>query len=234
MRVSFVRNFVGWILAMLMPLSLPAQIPEGQSSGAILHAQAGVWVNGSEARDSTAVFPGDLVETKTGFTANLTLKGSTILLGSESVTKFQGDFLELDHGIVSVGTSSGFQVRVNCIRVVPVLNEWTQYDVTDVNRTVQVSAKTSDVNVEHAAAVRKASPQTEASQHASVHQGEQHNYDETEICGAPGGPAHPGGINPKWIEIGAGAGGGILGCVLFFCHSSPGPTKPPPLSQWSP
>ena len=63
--------------------------------------------------------------------ATLSLDGSTVLIQPESVAKLQDDLLVLDHGSVSVGTSKSFKVRVNCLTVVPVLNEWTQYEVTD-------------------------------------------------------------------------------------------------------
>jgi len=86
--------------------------------------------------------------TKPGFSATLNLEGTTIQLQEETVAKLQDDVLLLDHGGVSVGTSKSFKVKVNCITVIPVLNEWTQYDVTDVNGTVQVAARKNDVNIE--------------------------------------------------------------------------------------
>jgi hypothetical protein len=222
-------------MVVAVPLTLLGQVAQGQP-GAILHTQGGVWVNGAEARDSSAVFAGDLVETKTGFSASLSLDGSTVLIGPESVTKFQGDFLELDHGSVSVGTSKSFRVKVNCIFVVPVLNEWTQYEVTDINGRVDVAARKLDVNVEHEGRHNASpvpttpSPAPDASQQrASVHEGEQHTYDESQICGAAG-PVGAGGLmNPKWIAIGAGAGAGII-CALL-CRGGGGKT---PLSASSP
>jgi hypothetical protein len=175
-----------------------------------------VWVNGYEAHDSSAVFPGDVVETKAGSSANLSLDGSTVLIAPESVSKFQGDLLELDHGGVSVVTSKSFKVRVNCMLVVPVLNDWTQYVVTDVNRTVQVAARKLDVNVDHERRPGKESPASQPSQQrASVHEGEQKSYDETEVCGPAARPTSAlGGISPKWIAAGA-AGAGILIWLLI-------------------
>jgi ribosomal 50S subunit-recycling heat shock protein len=215
-------------MLVIVPVSLLAQTGPGQTA-AILHAQGGVWVNGYEARDSSAVFPGDLLETKPGFSANLTLDGSTVLIQPETVGKLQEGLFELDHGGVSVGTSKSFKVRVNCITVVPVLNEWTQYDVTDVNGTVQVAARKNDVNVEHQMSQRKAAPDSESSRGGTVREGERKNYDVTEACGAPARPASPGSIlNPKWIGAGA-AGGGILLCVLL-CRGG-GKT---PVSTWQP
>ena len=190
-------------------------LPE-KSGGAILHTQGGVWVNGYEAHDSSAVFPGDIIETKAGSSANLSLDGSTVLIAPESVSKFQGDLLELDHGGVSVVSSNSFKVRVNCMLVVPVLNDWTQYVVTDVNRTVQVAARKLDVNVDHERGRGKESPEPQPSQQrASVHEGEQKSYDESEVCGPAARPASAlEGISPKWIAAGA-AGAGILIWLLI-------------------
>ncbi|MBZ5683805.1 MAG: hypothetical protein LAP86_02115 [Acidobacteriia bacterium] len=207
-----------------MPLSSMGQALPEKSGGAILHAQGGVWVNGYEAHDSSAVFPGDVIETKAGSSANLSMDGSTVLIAPESVSKFQGDLLELDHGGVSVVTSKSFKVRVNCMLVVPVLNDWTQYVVTDVNRTVQVAARKLDVNVDHERGRGKESPEPQPSQQrASVHEGEQKSYDESEVCGPAARPTSAlEGISPKWIAAGA-AGAGIL--IWLLIHGT-GTTKP--------
>jgi len=217
-------------MAVAVPPTVLGQMETGQAAGAILHTQGGVWVNNYEAKDSSAVFAGDLIETKTGFSATLNLDGSTVLLGPESLAKFDGDVLELEHGSVSVGTSKSFKVRVNCLRVVPVRNEWTQYDVTDVNRTVQVAAHKEDVNVEHEMNRHKPTPENEAAQQqASVHEGEQKNYDENEICGAPGPITQAAGVlSPKWIAVEAGVGAGVV-CIII-CRGSSGGNK----SQMSP
>lgn len=188
-------------------------------------------MNGYEAKDSSAVFPGDLIETKVGFSANLTVEGSAILLGPESLSKFGDNFLELEHGAVSVGTSHKFEVRVNCMRVVPVQEQWTQYDVADVNRTLQVSARKDDVNVDRTGGRLNTSKASEASQRASVHEGEQQHYGETEICGAPAGPTEAAAINMKWIEIGAGVGGAAILCAIL-CRGGSNPK--PVMSQSTP
>jgi hypothetical protein len=236
MSVSPLRCFLCWAMMMIVPATLLGQtgqdqglpgqtVPgqtasgqtgQGQAASAILHTQGGVWVNGYEARDSSAVFAGDLIETKPEFSATLSLEGTTILIQQETVGKLQGDMLVLDHGSVSVGTSKGFKVRVKCITVVPVLNEWTQYEVTDRNGTVQVAARKNDVNVEHEAGARKASPGMEAAQgptRETVHEGEQKSYDEAGICGAPAPTGPSSSLNPKWIAAGA-AGAGVLIWIL--------------------
>lgn len=228
-------------MLVIAPVSLLGQTGQGQNApnqtassapAAILHTQGGVWVNGYEARDSSAIFVGDLLETKTGFTANLSLEGTTIAIQEESVAKLQDDVLVLDHGNVTVGTSKSFKVRVKCITVTPVLAEWTQYDVTDVNGTVHVAARKDDVKVELALNSQKTStpPATPpASSDATVREGEERNYRESEACGAPELPKSAGsGLSPKWIGVGA-AGAGVLIWVLV--HGGGGKT---PLSASQP
>jgi len=204
-------------MMVMVPLSLLGQTPSAGTPSAILHTQGGVWVNGYEARDSSAIFTGDLVETKPGFSASLSLEGSTILIQPESVAKFQQELLVLDHGSVSVGTSRSFKVKVNCVTVVPVLNEWTQFDVTDLNGTVQVAAHKDDVNVEREMGQKKPSAETESSRGTVVHEAEQKSYSESEVCGAPARlTGTTNGLSPKWIAVGAGgAGAGIIIWILL-------------------
>ncbi len=225
MRVSILRWCLCWGLSVLLPLTCAAQNVPDKSGGAILHANGGVWINGYEAHDSSAVFAGDLIETKTGATANLNLEGSTVLLAPETVGKFQGDLLELDHGGVSVTTSRGFKVRVKCILVTPVLNDWTEYAVTDVTPTLQVAARKLDVNVEHERGRGKEVSPNENTERASVHQGEEKSYNETDVCGAAAPTSSGSGISPKWIAAGAG-GAGLLLLLLIHGGGSKTPASP--------
>src|ERR1039457_4503294 len=177
MRFSILRGFLCWAMLLVVPVSLLGQAVPGQTRGAILHTQGGGWGYGYEGRDSPAGFPGDLLETKPGSSASLSLDGSTVLVQPESVAKLQTNLLELDHGSVFVGTSKSFRVRVNCITVVPVLNEWTQYEVNNLNGNVQVAARKDDVNVERGVDRQKPSAQTESSHGSTVHETEQKSFD---------------------------------------------------------
>jgi hypothetical protein len=219
---SRLRFWLACALAVVVP-----NVMLGQTPVAVLHAQGGVWVNGYEARDASSVFDGDQLETKPGFSANLNLDGSEILIQEQSVTKFQKDVLALDHGGVSVGTSTQYKVKVNCITVIPVNPAWTQYSVTDVDGKVVVAAAKNDVRVE-AELKKTPSPQTEATKNNNVvHEGEQAKYQETEVCGAPPGPASPGSFpNVKWIAIGGGVATVVALCLAWFCKSSPKPISP--------
>jgi hypothetical protein len=224
MSVSFLRNFLSWIMIVLFPLSLLA----GDTGSAVLHSRGGVWVNGAEVTDSTSIFPGDVLETKPGFVADLDTEGSSVLIRPESIIKFQGAFLTLEHGSVSVGTATAMSVHVNCIRVEPVSNERTQYDVTDVSGAVQVAALKSDVNITQVGTLRKASAESNTSQSATLHEGQQATRIEATACGAPARPGSAGSApNMKWVEIGGGAAAGVLALCLLLCKGS-GPSSVSP------
>lgn len=217
MSVFASRNFLSWVMVVLFPLSLLA----ADTGSAVVHSNGGLWVNGAEAADSTTVFSGDLLETKPGFVANLDAEGSSVLIQGESVVKFQGNYVTLEHGSVAVGTSTSMRVHVNCLKVEPVSNDRTQYDVTDVNGTVQVAAHKNDVNITQAGVLRKASTQGGSSQSATVHEGQQASRDESTACGASSRPEGAGhALNTKWLEIGGGAGAGVLVLCLLLCKSS--------------
>ncbi len=228
MSVSMLRRLLTWILVATLPASLQA----ADTKSAILHSQGGVWVNGMEAADSSAVFPGDLLETKPGFNASLSTDGSTVSIQPESIVKFEDNVLTLDHGSLVVGTFTGMRVRIHCITVIPVSNaEWTQYEVTDVNGTVQAAAHKKDVRIEVEGNHPKTPTATETSGGTTVHEGEQASRRESEVCAAPPRPTAAGGpfsgsLHPKWLGAGA-VGTGILICLLAHCFGGgSGPVSP--------
>jgi hypothetical protein len=223
MNLSGTRNFLSWMVIVLFPLQLFA----AETGAAVVHSVGGVWVNGAEVVDSTTIFPGDLLQTKPGFVANLDSQGSSVLIQPESVVEFHGNFLTLVHGAVSVGTSTSMSVHVKCMKIEPVTSNRTQYDVTDTSGSVQVAAHKSDVNIKQGSILQKASTKTESSQSATVKEGEQAKRDES-ACGAgPRPPTAGTALNPKWIEIGGGTGAGILVLCLILCRgSSASPVSP--------
>lgn len=204
-----------------MIVMFPLWLNAADTGAAVVHSKGGVLVNGAEVVDSTAVFPGDLLEVKPGFLANLDAEGSAILIQGESVVKFGVNFLTLEHGSVSVGTSSSMSVRVNCIKVEPLSNERTQYEVSDVSRTVKVAAEKNDVKITQGGPLRKTVAESTSSQSAVVHEGQQGTRDESTMCGPTPRPGPAGNVvNMKWVEIGAGAGAGVLVLCLTLCKGS--------------
>jgi hypothetical protein len=214
MSVLVLRKSVAWLMLFLFPLSLNA----ADTGSAILRSEGGVWVNGNEIAGSTTIFTGDSLETKPGFVANLDVEGSSVLIQPESIVKFEGTYLTLEHGSVSVGTSTAMSVHVNCIRVEPLSNDRTQYDVADLTGKVEVAAHKADVKIEQTGSIHKPSAENSSSSSSVVHEGQQGSRDESQVCGAgepPESPAHS--LPTKWIEIGGGAGAGVVVICLLLC-----------------
>jgi len=210
------RNFISWVMIVLCPLSSMA----ADANAAVLHSRGGVWVNDAEAIDSSPVFPGDRIEAKPGFVAELDGEGSSLLIQPESILKFQGNFIELEHGSVSVGTSTSLGVHVSCLQVEPVTSERTQYDVKDTMGTVEVAAVKSNVKFTQVGRMRETSKPGALFQSAVVHEGERDKRQESD-CGPASRPAIAGNSFPmKWLEIG-GAGAGAVALCLVFCKGSP-------------
>jgi len=60
MHPSWLRNIFCWMLLAIMPASLLG----ANSGAAMLYAQGAAWLNGDSVPRTSAVFPGDLVQTK--------------------------------------------------------------------------------------------------------------------------------------------------------------------------
>jgi hypothetical protein len=236
MTVSIPRCVLLFAMAVAASMPLQGQVPspspteaQSQAPSGILHTQGGVWVNGSEARDATAIFAGDLLETKPGFSATLNLDGSEVLLTPESIGKFEGNSLDLDHGAVSVGTSKGFKVKVNCITVAPASSGWTQYEVSDLTGSLQVVAHKNDVTVDVASHGKSSTDG--GSSGGTLHEGEQKSYEESELCEKAKQPTSAGNtLDPKWIAAAGAAGAGIL--IWLLIHNTGG--GPPPITPSTP
>jgi hypothetical protein len=201
------RKLVCGVMIVILPTSLMAQ----NSARAMLHDDGGVWLNGNPAPNSSAIFLHDLVQTQKGNWAKIDADGSTVTVQPETIVQFEGDELVLDHGSLQLNTSRGMKVRVNCITVIPLTQDWNRYDVTDVDGRVVVVAHQNDVRIHYQGAATRLSKQARSSD-VTVHQGEQVTREER--CGAPARPAEATGttLNSIWAKGAGIAAVGILTC----------------------
>jgi hypothetical protein len=228
------RKFVCGAMVFVFPVSILAT----DSGAAMLYAKGGVLLNRNTAPAAAAIFPDDLVETQSDHVANITADGSSVTVQPESAVQFEGTEIFLDHGSVSVMTKGAMRVRVNCITVVPVYAEWTQYDVTDQNGTVIIESHKKDVEIREAHH-RDEDPRPNPSKHAEradavaiVHEGEQRKRDDSCPAGArPGAPIHANGAILDSLlakSVGAGAIGVLVIWVLWHSNEPVSPSMPQP------
>ena len=208
----------------VLPVSLAAQ----DSGRAMLRSQGGTWLNGSLAPESSAIFPDDLIQTEGGHIAKIDADGSSVTVQTETIVQFRGDEIMLDHGSLQVNTARRLKVRVNCLTVVPVADEWTQYDVTDTNGKVTVVAHRNDVNLHSPSALAQRSKKAGTSNDATVREGETATRDEH----CPATARLPGSIDATgaWLNTWPAKGAGILAVTgvlcWVFCTGGDGPVSP--------
>jgi hypothetical protein len=228
------RNLVCGVMIVLVPGSLTAQDnAQGfpQSNGrALLHSNGGTWLNDRPAPESAAIFMEALIQTQKDYSARIDAEGSTVTVGPDTMVQFEGDILVLDHGSLQVSTARKMKVRVNCVTVIPIAEDRTYYEVTDVDGKVKVAAYKKDVKIHAQGAVTRLAKK-DTSSDAIVREGEQST--RSEKCGAA--IKTPAAIDGKIATLDANwakaAGAGVIVvitlCVLFCVGDNP-------VSPWKP
>jgi hypothetical protein len=216
----------------ILIVAAPALISAQSTERAILHNNGGTSLNKSPAPDTSAIFPDYLIETEKGHIATIDADGSSVTVQPETVVQFEVDELDLDHGFLQLTTSRELKVRVNCLTVIPVTTDRTQYDVINIDGKVKVIAHQNDVRIHAKESVGRKATQGESSpgrptgrssgRSSDVIVREGHESTRDEHCGAAAkatdGVAAKGAIfNSVWAK-GAGLGGIGLLCILL-CRS---------------
>jgi len=222
MSVTTLRNAFCWNLILIVPASMFA----ADSGSAMLYARGTAWLNGGSVPKTSAVFPGDLVQTKPDSVANINAAGSNVIILSDSLVKFEGTAVSIEHGSVTVATSKGMTTRAGDVTVSPTSNALTEFDVSDLNGTIQIVARKGDLSV------------SDGSQTSTLAQGEQTTRDDSQSDqdrkkkkrrgGGAAPPAAGGGIldSPVAIGVGAAAVGGLITWVLLQDDEPASPSKP--------
>jgi hypothetical protein len=179
------------VLSCALAVLIPAQMLAADSASAMLYTNGSAWLNGSQVPKSAAVFSGDLVQTQPDSTASIHASGSSVMVLADSLVKFQGPAVEIEHGAVRVTTSSGLATRAGEVTVKPAGNSWTEFQVTDVDGRVQIAASRGDLLIQDQQGT------------TTLSQGQQTTRDDT---------SEPGRKKRKNRGTGAAtaAGGGIL------------------------
>jgi hypothetical protein len=221
MRGSAFRGMVTCVLTVLFPFSLFA----ADSNAAMLYTSGPAWVNGAHVpRPSSAIFSGDLLQTRSDSVANINQAGSTVRVLSDSLVQFEGTSVKIDHGGVIVSTSKGMATTAGDVKVAPTSNAWTEFNVTDVDGTVRIAARKGDVMI------------SDGKGTVTLAQGQETTRDESSDKNRPkngkqrGGsiPGATGGIlnSPVAIGVAGAAALGITTWAIFHDDDPASPAKP--------
>jgi hypothetical protein len=223
MGKSACRKMVSCVLLFLFPGSMFA----ADSNAAMLYTNGAAWVNGAHVlRSSSAIFSGDLLQTRSDSVANINVPGSTITVLSDSLVQFEGASVMVEHGGVTVSTSRGIATTAGDVKVTPATYAWTEFNVTDVDGTVRIAARKGDLTV------------NDGRETFTVAQGQEKTVDDSSgdndntkgkkknkkrASGAT--PAAGGGILSSPIAVGVG-GAAIIGITTWVLVKGDNPASP--------
>ena len=116
------------VVCCLLVVVFPAQVMlAADAPSAMLYTNGAAWLNGSDVPKSAAVFSGDLLQTRPDSTASIQANGSSVMVIADSLVKFEGPAVELEHGAVRVTTSHGMAARAGDVTVKPAADSWTEF-----------------------------------------------------------------------------------------------------------
>lgn len=228
---SAFRKMVSGMLLLLFPGSLFA----ADSNAAMLYTNGPAWVNGTHVpRSSFSIFSGDLLQTRSDSQANINQPGSTITVLSDSLVQFEGAFVDIQHGGVTVSTSKGTATTAGDVKVTPASFSWTEFNVVDVDGNVRIAARKGDLTISDGKetftlAQGQETTRNETSQDQNTDQNtDQNSNKKKKRRSGAAVPAAGGGIlsSPWAIGIGAAAIGGVTTWVLLQNDNPASPAKP--------
>ena len=223
MSGSAFRGWVSCVLLVLFPCSLFA----ADSNAAMLYVNGNgaAWVNGAHVpRSSSAIFSGDLLQTRSDSIANINEPGSSIIVLSDTLVQFQGASIDIEHGGVTVSTSKKIAATAGDVKISPASNAWTEFNVTDLDGTVRIAARKGDLTIDDGkAVVTLAQGQDTTRDETADSAGNGKKKNKKRAAGAT--PAAGGGVMNSPIAIGVG-GGAIIALTTWILVKSDAPASP--------
>jgi hypothetical protein len=206
-------------LACLLIVLVPASLFAADSAAAMLYTNGTAWLNGSSVPKSSAVFTGDLVQTKSDSVASIKSPGSSVMVLSDSLVQMQENGVKVEHGTVTVGTSKAMIAEVGGLKISPAANAWTEFQVSDTDGTVQIIARKGDLTLSDGTTLPQGDQTT---REESSKKNKKRKQGGGAVPGAQGGILN----SPAAIAIGAWTVGGLTAWVLVQGDQPLSPTKP--------
>jgi hypothetical protein len=218
---AMIRAQYSKILSYMMVVIFPAALFAGDQPGAMLYSHGTALLNGDTIARSSAIFSGDLVQTSRDSAANINAAGSIVLVRNDSLVKYEGSAVELEHGGINISTSKLLATHAGDVTVSPATNVWTEFEVRDVDGTVQITARKGDLTISDDAGTTTLAQGQETTR--DEQSDENKKKKKKHYNGAP--PAAQGGIMSSPWAIGIG-GAAIAGGAIWVLVQPEQPVSP--------
>jgi len=224
------RSVFGRVVScLLLLLPFPASLFATDSETAMLYTNGIAWVNGSGVpRATSAIFSGDLLQTRFDTVANINSAGSSITVHRDSLVQFEGSSLKIEHGGLTVSTSKGIAATAGDVKVAPASDAWTEFNVTDVDGTVRIVARKGDLTISDGRETSTLAQGQETTREESSDQSANSKDKKNKKRATGAAPAAGGGIlnSPVAVGIGTGAVLGVTAWVLIKNDNPASPSNP--------
>ena len=143
MKMNLVLSSVCLVMIALVPAALVAA---GAGVG-MVHPYGAAWQNGAAIEQSSTIFPGDLLQTSPNSAMKISASGSSVTVLSDSLVKFEGSSVAVEHGGVKLLTSKSMIARTGNVTATPASSGPTEFELTEVNGRVQIVALKGDLQI---------------------------------------------------------------------------------------
>lgn len=217
------RGLVTCVLVVLVPLTSFA----ADSNAAMLYTNGATWVNGVHVpRPTAAIFFGDLLQTRSDSVANINQPGSTITVLADSLVKFEGASVNIEHGGVTVSTSKAIATTAGDVKIAPASNSWTEFNVTDLDGVVRIAARKGDLTISDGKDTVTLAQGQETTRDESSDNDQKTGKKKGRRRGTGGTvPGATGGILNSPIAVGVG-GAAAAGIIIWALHFNDDPISP--------
>lgn len=204
-----VYRVVCWIMIAVLPSSLMAS----DMGAAMFYVVKGTaFQNGNPVPGSIAIFPGDIVQTQPDSLSKITANGASIMIGEESLIRYQPPLVALEHGVVGIGSQKPIVVRAGDVMITPVSEGPLQFEVSDRDGVVHIVASKGDLKLENCGSRKE------------LKEGYEYTCQERRGPGAmPAGSSRI--LTGRNLGI-AGAAAGVIAVCKMLCKGAPTPASP--------
>jgi hypothetical protein len=209
----------------------PAAMLAAEQPGAMLYSHGAALLNGNSVARSSAIFSGDLVQTRPDSAANINASGSIVLILNDSLVQYAENAVQLEHGGVTVSTSKSLATRAGNITISPAAGGWTEFEVRDVDGTVHIEARKGDLTISDdtgKSTTLAQGQQTTREESEPQQDSDNHKKKKKKAGAAVAAPAAGGGVlsSPTAVAIGGAAILGVTAWVLIQSDTPASPSKP--------
>src|SRR5258708_25779908 len=129
------------LISLFVVLLIRSAMIAAEGDTAVLYGTGTVYLNGAQLATSSAVTNGDVIQTKDTGAANLNAAGSSVVIQSNTIVRFQSGGLALDRGSISMATGKGMSISARDFKIVPASGGWTEFYVSRVSGVIQIMAR---------------------------------------------------------------------------------------------